>query len=164
MTRINGNIPPALLSDNHLRAEFKEIHRLEELFKIRVKNGTILRMEDYPKKFTLGKGHLLFFIPRGQFIRQRYWDLAKELKERDITSMYKPKKDFLDCYLNYPELTGDWDDIWSEENNRINKEVVKRIIDKMVHKIQMSKTYHLFYGGLAEHPATTIKRLLNSLT
>ena len=63
MTRINANIAPRLLSDNHLIAEFREIHRLKKLHETRKKNGS---NKDIPEGdfFTLGKGHLLFFMDK----------------------------------------------------------------------------------------------------
>jgi len=56
MTRINIGIPPKKLTDWHLIAEINEMPRLNELY------NRIKSFRDIPAKFTLGKGHLKFFM------------------------------------------------------------------------------------------------------
>jgi len=78
MTRINAGIPPQKLMDWHLIAEINEMPRLNELYK-RIKN-----FNDIPKWFTLGKGHLKFFMDKGEYLKRRYNLLLKEEASRKL--------------------------------------------------------------------------------
>ena len=69
MTRINAGIPVECLTDEHLLAEHREIKRLPDVIK-RWENSK--RRTPPPSKFTLGKGHVLFFLYKQKFILERY--------------------------------------------------------------------------------------------
>jgi deoxyribonuclease (pyrimidine dimer) len=71
MTRINIGIPPKKLSDQHLLAEHREIKRLVNWDKKSIIN-----------KFTLGKGHVLFFSDKHLYIYNRYCELYDECLKR----------------------------------------------------------------------------------
>lgn len=73
MTRINSNILPIHLCDQHLLAEHREITRVRH-----VQSST----SKVPAEFTLGKGHVLFFKDKLGFIWQRYFELYNECKRR----------------------------------------------------------------------------------
>ena len=66
MTRINAGIPPKVLTDQHLLAEHREIKRLPAVF---AKN---LKPTGIPKQFTLGTGHVKFFLDKGKYTLKRY--------------------------------------------------------------------------------------------
>lgn len=80
MSRINAGIKPKNLTDEHLLAEHREIKRICNLFRSRIDNGK--SFNDIPSKFTLGKGHMLFFLDKGYFTLQRYRVLYNECKRR----------------------------------------------------------------------------------
>lgn len=79
MTRINYGIHPSLLPDKLLLAEHREIKRIPKVFEKSIKSGSIKRI---PKNFTLGKGHVLFFIDKPSYTYSRYLDLYKECLSR----------------------------------------------------------------------------------
>ncbi len=76
MTRINAGIPPKALSDQHLLAEHREIKRLPAVF---TKNPKPI---DIPKEFTLGTGHVKFFLDKGKYTLKRYKKLYDECINR----------------------------------------------------------------------------------
>ena len=59
MTRINV-IDTSLLTDQHLRAELREITRIPNT----IVSGKAKLDGNYPKEYTLGTGHVKFFYPR----------------------------------------------------------------------------------------------------
>ena len=69
MTRINSAIPVENLTDEHLLAEHREIKRLPHCFIEAIKSGSIYRI---PDKFTLGPGHVTFFLNKMAFCLDRY--------------------------------------------------------------------------------------------
>ena len=84
MTRINSAISVRSLTDEHLLAEHREIKRLPSCLHKAFVSGSINHV---PKKFTLGKGHVLFFIDKMLFTMDRYIQLRDECKRRgmDVT-------------------------------------------------------------------------------
>lgn len=82
MTRINANIPPANLTDQHLAAEHREIVRVCGKYEKRLAKG-----DNYIKQthsFCLGSGHELFFIDKGLFTLKRYKALHAECLRRGL--------------------------------------------------------------------------------
>jgi hypothetical protein len=160
MTRINANIPPRLLSDHHLIAEQKEIARLPLLFQIRLRNDT--HDSDIPKFFTLGTGHILFFMNKGKWARERANLLRLEMIERGL----EPRIHDEDAWAVMTQYDGFFDGwrkevyIWGAGDNIL---VINRIIDKMIARVRERKDYGVSYYGKKEHPAETIKRLLKSI-
>ena len=75
MTRINVGIAPTNLPDELLLAELREIKRLP-YFKRTLKDQTS------PSEFTLGKGHIKFFMTRLRYARERYRRLREEAERR----------------------------------------------------------------------------------
>ena len=80
MTRINSSIKVRLLTDEHLLAEHREIKRLPTFYKKRINSGKSLL--NLPKEFTLGTGHVLFFIDKGAFTLKRYLEIHNECLTR----------------------------------------------------------------------------------
>jgi len=79
MTRINSAIPVHCLTDEHLLAEHRETKRLPYFFMKAVKSGSIGKI---PDKFVLGSGHVLFFLDKFGFVRNRYVEIHEECKRR----------------------------------------------------------------------------------
>lgn len=79
MTRINSAIPVKNLTDEHLLAEHREIKRLPYCLGKAIESGSINRI---PEKFTLGKGHVLFFLDKQIFASKRYGLIRDELIDR----------------------------------------------------------------------------------
>lgn len=72
MTRINAGIPPSQLTDEHLLAEHREIKRMPAVYEKMVKPI------DVPEQFTLGTGHLKFFMDKMLYIKARYEAVHRE--------------------------------------------------------------------------------------
>lgn len=79
MTRINCAIPVECLTDEHLLAEHREISRLPWNVSEAVRSGSINKV---PKKFTLNKGHVTFFVDKNKFTLNRYKIIHEECKKR----------------------------------------------------------------------------------
>jgi deoxyribonuclease (pyrimidine dimer) len=100
MTRINAGIPPRMLSDKHLLAEHREIKRIPNHFKKHYhatsKKFTI------PSHFTLGKGHVLFFIDKGTYTKTRYYQIYAECLARGFqVTFYGDAWTIYDNFPNY---------------------------------------------------------------
>lgn len=104
MTRINAGIPPRLLSDKHLLAEHREIKRIPNHLK---KHGYLGQPNNPNLKFTLGKGHMLFFMDKGEYTHDRYCDIWRECGERgfNVTDYSLA----WDIYEGCPSLWNKWE-------------------------------------------------------
>lgn len=119
MTRINAGIPPKKLTDQHLLAEHREIKRICDLYEQRMKKGSIGKI---PEKFTLGTGHVSFFLDKGKFTLIRYILLHNECKKRKF-NVSKFGKNW-DLYQ--PHHFKDWEST-EEANNLIKERITTRI-------------------------------------
>lgn len=85
MTRINV-IPPAQLCDQHLLAEHRELPRIPNgVLSERLKNW----YADAPTKYTLGAGHVKFFVNKLGWLYWRYEDITIECLRRNFNIEYK---------------------------------------------------------------------------
>lgn len=136
MTRINSAIKVRMLTDEHLLAEHREIKRLPAVYKKRLESKKGLA--DLPKEFTLGTGHVLFFINKPSFTLGRYLDIYNECIHR---------------WFNVENYSSNWDVYKSEHNNLIydnyipsNQEynlLVERITERL---LGSKKPYWHYYG------------------
>lgn len=86
MTRINV-VPVEELSRLHLIAEYKEITRLpNNIKKSMSRKSKPFSMDEIPKEYVLGKGHVKFFYDKCLFLKKRFEMLVKEMLRRG----YKP--------------------------------------------------------------------------
>lgn len=117
MTRINC-VPAQELSGPHLVAEYRELPRVFALAKKAALRGSFSQ----PDTYTLGKGHLLFFYTRLEYLSRRHVDLIEEMKRRG----YKPtfagvrRDDFPDMPDSY---WSDWQP--TAEALRLNRARIK---------------------------------------
>lgn len=97
MTRINIGIPPRLLSDKHLLAEHREIKRIPN----HLRKYGLACTKNIPKEFTLGKGHVLFFIDKGKYTMTRYVSIFEECVNRGfrVESYIKAWEIYMDSYM-----------------------------------------------------------------
>ena len=96
MTRINL-VDPSALSDQHLRAELRELPRVF---------SSKIDISDAPERYCLGKGHVKWAKAHPYFIVFRYKDLYKEAMFRGFETSYKPMdlwKKFWDSYYGSPQ-------------------------------------------------------------
>lgn len=99
MTRINANISPKCLTDQHLLAEHREIKRICDLYSKRMAKGGL---GEIPKEFCLGKGHVSFFLDKGNFTLGRYHLLYLECLERGFN--IEDYRHNWWCYSQYANL------------------------------------------------------------
>lgn len=79
--RCNCGIDPKNLTDEHLFAESRELKMLPSLFK-RVGSTSINKV---PADFTLGRGHMLFFLYKSIYTLNRYHQVLSECHRRNIS-------------------------------------------------------------------------------
>ncbi|MFN4336341.1 MAG: pyrimidine dimer DNA glycosylase/endonuclease V [Candidatus Nitrosocaldus sp.] len=83
MVRVNL-IDPLYLTDQHLVAEYNEILMLiSYLRRHPLRDYGIIRI---PKRFTLGKGHMIFFKDKVLYLKRRHDSLRYEMGRRGYTS------------------------------------------------------------------------------
>ena len=94
MTRINL-IEPKELSTKHLIAEYREITRLPKNLKQSLNRKTKpFSLEEIPKDYVLGKGHVKFFFNKMQFLKNRFESLVDEMLRRGYNPTYKDSSIF----------------------------------------------------------------------
>lgn len=89
MTRINL-VDPSELHRSHLVAEYREIVRVFDLAR---KNQWEMHKKNIPSEYTLGTGHVIFFMDKLKFISERYDALCSEMLKRGYTCNRVPKED-----------------------------------------------------------------------
>ena len=120
MTRINSNIPVKKLSDEHLLAEHREIKRLPSCLRKAIQCKSINKI---PNQFTLGTGHVKFFLDKQKFIYNRYKEIYQELLNRgfNIEDYSNNWKEFINTkYFNDYAPT-------VEECNLLKQRIIERI-------------------------------------
>lgn len=94
MTRINV-ISPALLLDEHLIAELREINRVPNAV---ISGKAKIDLKKIPGEYTLGTGHVIFHYNKLEYIRKRYDALYKEAQKRGFN---------VQCYqVDYDAIPG----------------------------------------------------------
>jgi hypothetical protein len=131
MTRINSAIPVKCLTDEHLLAEHREIKRLPYCLRKAIVSGSI---DKIPGKFTLGKGHVLFFLDKMSFVLGRYSEIYYELIHRGF---------------DVQDYSDNWKGIDSKYFNKHNctLEEKKLLIDRISDRIMNSKKKCWHYYG-----------------
>lgn len=103
MTRINC-VPVQELSGPHLVAEYRELPRVFALAQKAAARGPFVQ----PERYTLGKGHILFFYTRLTYLAKRHRQLVEEMKRRG----YRPSFEGVERQ-QFPDIPdtfwGDWE-------------------------------------------------------
>jgi len=89
MTRINL-VHPSELHRKHLVAEFRELPRV---FSLARKAQYDMHKRSQPNEYTLGKGHVIFWYTRLQYLSDRYDQLCLEMQTRGYTCNRVPKQE-----------------------------------------------------------------------
>lgn len=149
MTRINAATQVRLLTDEHLLAEHREIKRIPFLYKKRKEAGIEIT-KGAPKEFTLGVGHILFFLDKPAYTLARYCGLYNECINRGFS--VENYKDNWSIYAD--EYFGKDMYIPTEKSNQI-------IIDRITERLLGSLKEHWHYYGAKLTKEEAIK-LLNT--
>ena len=85
MTRINVDLDPSRLTDQHLLAEYRELPMVPAALRRSLRTNSVGDvLAKIPKKFSLNKGHVSFFYDKMAFLEDRYSKLVSELKRRGV--------------------------------------------------------------------------------
>jgi len=105
MTRINVGINPRLLTNEHLIAEHREIKRLCDVYYKRKLRGYKFP-EALVKDFTLGKGHVLFFVNKPYYTYMRYDAIHRECLHRgmEVQSYHKCWTVYFGGFFNHYKI------------------------------------------------------------
>jgi len=86
MTRINSDIDPKQLMDQHLMAEYRELPMVLSSLRRSLRTQSEREiLKKIPPRFTLNKGHVLFFYNKLTFLKDRYTRIVDELLNRGYT-------------------------------------------------------------------------------
>lgn len=94
MTRIN-TIPVERLADQHLLAEYRELPRI-------FSTARALKPREAVPTYRLGKGHVLFFYDKLQWLSVRHQQLVRECQSRGF------EVKFTDALEPIPGLDNPW--------------------------------------------------------
>lgn len=135
MTRINADLSPALLTDQHLFAEYREMRRIpKNLLKSLAGRTEAAVLGEIPPRFRLGSGHVKFFYDKGRFLIARHAKLREELLARAYRLSDDGLFDNLDVYRQYPAFLGALEISFSAEERAL---VVARILERIADKPQL---------------------------
>ena len=81
MTRIN-TIDTEHLTDQHVMAEYRELPMVNAALSRSLSSKRGIRHDLIPPKYTLNRGHVMFFYDKGQWLYDRYMQLIACLKSR----------------------------------------------------------------------------------
>jgi deoxyribonuclease (pyrimidine dimer) len=143
--RLNCNIRPEQLSDEHLFAEQRELKMLPSLYK-RIGDGS---RHKSPDKFTLGKGHILFFIYKPNYTHNRYNLVFDECIRRgyNITNeSWRWTDAYGDQFLGKPDY----------EETGVEKYI---LIDRITSKVMSSPKNYFHYN----HTRISKQEVINKL-
>lgn len=144
MTRINANIDPIDLCDQHLLAEYREMVRipnfvlggviqLNDKLIYGIKKQPKINFETIPDKFKLGPGHVKFFYTKIRFLHYRFLKIKLELNRRKIKNNITDSS-FNEVYKRHPHL---YQDVNLDYANKI---VMERILERI--KTMKKFTFH----------------------
>lgn len=120
MTRINANIKPVHLIDQHLIAEYREIVRIPNFVRNNVDHAR-KALKRAPNTFKLNSGHVLYFYDKIAFLHKRFLALVDEMHNRKIQTNMSDE-----MFLNFPIEF--YNDISHDDLINGNQEVVERIL------------------------------------
>lgn len=125
MVRINL-VSPKQLTDQHLIAEYNEILMLFGHVK------KFPKINQMPKDYCLGKGHITFFKNKLKYLKKRHELLKKEMKKRRYaTNKTINLEDF------NKELRNDW------KPKQCDFELIKK---RITEKLNKKPKYYRYYG------------------
>lgn len=125
MTRVNI-IPVEYLTNRHLVAEYTEIRHVPASLN-RSSQSPKFNTANFPKEFSLNKGHVSFFFNKGEYIDKRFYEIQKEMIARgfnlnpDKMTLNIEPYHRLSLYNDWTPTQRDFDIIIERINTRINE-------------------------------------------
>ena len=125
MVRINL-IPPKQLTDQHLIAEYNEILMLLGHVK------KFPKINNQPKEYCLGKGHINFFKDKLLYLKNRHELIKIEMKNRN----FKPK-----ITINLKQFKKELKHDYTPTNKA--KKIIKQ---RLKQRLKQKPNYYKYYG------------------
>ena len=139
MTRINL-IDPSELCDKHLMAEYRELIRIPNA----VYSGKMqTKYNDSPKEYTLGAGHVKFFVDKMLWLCNRHEALAYELVYREYNIELMTWDHVMIEFMKSNKLWNDYNPTQPEIDLNVS-----RILDRMPENPKFTyREAPLYYEG-----------------
>lgn len=135
MTRINADLDPIKLTDQHLMAEYREMPMVISSLRRSLRTQSVDKvLKKIPKEFTLNSGHVLFFYDKLGFLQYRYEKLRKELKNRNFNIDDSRKLDFNGIPMRFINS-------WNSDERAEHI-----ILERIQQKINMKPSWYKYYG------------------
>ncbi len=145
-------MPPPLLTDQHLFAEYRELPRVSAYLTRALaahggREGVLARI---PGRYVLGKGHVTFFYDKGAFLAARHAALVEELRRRDfrLSDPCKARDETIWTVFRAADLYAtDW---------RATPPEIRRNVARLLAKVAAKGNFYRLYKtplGAAELPA-----------
>lgn len=128
--RCNTGVPPELLLDQHLVAEYRELHI--PLASLRARNWRYV--SPIPPILVLGKGHISFWRDKQLYLARRHSAIVEEMHKRGFRTNYT----VWDLDDVPEEFLHDW-------NPTIRDSLLLR--DRILQKVAMKPTWYRMYGS-----------------
>jgi len=123
MTRINV-VPPRLLLDEHLLAEYRELPRVFALAKVLPEGSA-------PSEYVLGKGHVRFFYDKTGFLAARQCAIIQEAQRRGFNIQHTQAP------APIPGLDNDWFP---------DAEAIATNVDRLKERFRAKPHFYGFWG------------------
>lgn len=135
MTRINADLDPIKLTDQHLMAEYREMPMVISSLRRSLRTQSVDKvLKKIPKEFTLNSGHVLFFYDKLGFLQYRYEKLRKELKNRNFNIDDSRKLDFNGIPMRFINF-------WKSDER-----AEQIILERIRQKINMKPSWYKYYS------------------
>lgn len=136
MTRINSNLNPEILFDQHLMAEYRELPMVYGSLTRSLRTQSVDKiLSKIPRTFTLNKGHVTFFYDKLLFLEKRYERLKNHLIDRGFK--LNENRNRYDINLFPKEFLNDWDS--SKHDDEI-------VLLRIKEKFSMKPSWYRYYG------------------
>lgn len=136
MTRINADLDPKRLADQHLMAEYQELAMVHASLRRSMRAKSVQKiLSTIPPRYVLGKGHVTFFYDKLKFLDARYKQLIQELRARNYN--LNPDRSFTYDGEFPAEFYNDWQAL-PDDRRLIAERLASRIMEK--------PTWYKYYG------------------